>query len=130
MYHKKIDIKPQDWLLFQKKPLHPLTPKVEVGIKNDQTVIFVPKQPELGLSTETIVTVTEDDSIYNGKPIDELANQWRSIIKQNISQALWGYQFDYFFPWGRLGIIATIFVLTAIPYLNNYYYPFSSELRL
>ena len=114
---QELELKPQDWLVFENKPLHPLTPKIEVGIKNDQTVIFVPTQPKLGLSTETIVTVNEDDSIYNGKPIDELANQWRNLIQEDLSQALWGYQFDQFFPWGRLSIIGIILVLTIIPLL-------------
>lgn len=112
---EELEIKPQDWVLFYNKPLHPLTPKIEVGIKNAQTVIFVPAQPELGLSAETIVTVIEDDSIHNGKPIEELAIQWRNIIREDLSQALWGYEYDRFFPWGRLGIIGVILVLTIIP---------------
>ncbi len=111
---QKLEIKPQHWLLFAKKPLHPLTPRIERGIKNDQTVIFVPAQPTLGLSQETIITVTEDDSIHNGKPIDELAEQWRNIIRQDLSDALWGYEFDRLWPWARLGLIGVIFVLTIV----------------
>lgn len=112
---EKSNINLQDWFIFNPKPLNFLTPKIEVGIKNSQAVIFAPPQPELGLSQETIITITEDDSIYNGKSIDELANQWRDIIRQDLSEALWGYQFDRLFPWARLAIIGVIFVLTIIP---------------
>lgn len=111
----EINLKPQDWLLFQEKPLHPLTPRVEVGIKDKNTVVFVPAQPQLGLSTETIVTVTQDDSLHNGKPIDKLANEWRQIIRQELSEALWGYEFDRLYPWGRLSIIGIILILTILP---------------
>ena len=114
-HQQELAIKPQDWFIFETLPLHPLTPKIEVGIKNGQTVIFVPAQPELGLSPETIVTVTQDDSIYNGKPVQKLANQWRNIIREDLSEALWGYEFDRLFPWARLGIIGMIFILTIVP---------------
>ena len=112
---EKLNLKPQDWLIFQDKPLHPLTPRVEVGIKNAQTVVFVPTQPQFGLSTETIVTVTQDDSIYNGKPIDQLANEWRTLIQTDVSEALWGYEFDRVYPWGRWGIIGVILIVTILP---------------
>lgn len=113
----KLNLKPQDWLVFQvqDKLLHPLTPKIEVGIKDKNTVVFVPEQPQLGLSAETIVTVTQDDSIYNGKTIEELANQWRQIIQQELSEALWGYEFDRLYPWGRLAIIGVLLILTILP---------------
>lgn len=112
---KNISIR--DWFVFNnnKKQFHPLTPKIEVGIKNAQTIIFTPAQPELGLSQETIVTITEDDSIYNGKPVAELANQWRNIIQQDLSEALWGHEFDHVFPSGRLQIIVLIFIFSTIP---------------
>ncbi len=107
----------RDWFAFNKnkKTLHPLTPKIEVGTKNEQTIIFTPDQPELGLTKETIVTVNEDDSIYNGKPIDKLAEEWRKIIQLNLSEALWGHEFDHVFPSGRLQIIIIISILTIIP---------------
>ncbi|MGK7935478.1 MAG: mechanosensitive ion channel family protein, partial [Xenococcaceae cyanobacterium] len=103
------------WIASNKKSFHPLTPKIEIGTKNAQTIIFTPPQPELGLSQETIITITEDDSIYNGKPINELAKKWREIIRQNLSEALWGHEFDRVFPSGRLQIIVLIFIVTVIP---------------
>ena len=111
----KLNLEPQDWLFFQEKPLHPLTPRVKVGIKDKNTVVFVPEQPQLGLSAETIVTVTQDDSIYNGKTINQLANQWSQIIQQELSEALWGYEFDRLYPWARLGIIGIFLLLIIFP---------------
>ncbi|MDJ0898269.1 MAG: mechanosensitive ion channel family protein [Xenococcus sp. MO_188.B8] len=110
---QKLDL--EHWFLLQDKPLHPLTPKIEVGTKNAQTIIFAPPQPKLGLSKETIITITEDDSIYNGKPINELADTWRKIIQRDISEALWGNEFDLIFPWGRLQIVIIIFLVTLVP---------------
>ncbi len=112
---QRLDIR--DWFAFNqnKKIFHPLTPIIAVGTKNAQTIIFTPAQPELGLSQETIVTITEDDSIYNGKSIEELAEQWRKIIQLDLSEALWGHEFDHVFPSGRLQIIVMIFIITLIP---------------
>ena len=104
----------QDWLIFNQKPLHPLTPKIEVGIKNAQTILFTPPQPELGLAQETIITITEDDSIHNGQSIDELAERWRNLIRQDLSEALWGHEFDLVFPSARLQIIFVVFILTIV----------------
>ena len=112
-----LNLKPQDWLIFQDKPLHPLIPKIQVGIKDKNTVVFVPEQSQLGLAAETIVTVTQDDSIYNGKPIDQLANQWRQIIQEELSEALWGYEFDRLYTWGRLSIIGIFLLLTILPFI-------------
>ena len=107
----------QDWFGFNKnkKPFHPLMPKIEVGIKNAQTIIFTPAQPELGLAQETIITITEDDSIYNGKSIEELAEKWRKIIQLDLSEALWGHEFDHIFPSGRVQIIVIILIVTLAP---------------
>lgn len=102
------------WFISNDKPSHYLTPKIEIGIKNTQTVIFTPPQPELGLAQETIVTITEDDSIYNGKSSNKLALQWREIIQRDLSQALWGYEFNNVFPWGRLQIIIAILIFIIV----------------
>ncbi len=112
---KVTQLKPQEWLIFHPKPLHPLTPEIQIGKKNDLTVLFLPSQEELGLFSETIITITEDDSIYNGESVTALANQWREIIRQDISEALWGEQFNRTFVGARLAIIGVIIVLTIIP---------------
>ncbi len=57
----------QFWLFTTKKPLHPLTPKIEVGIQNEQIVVFVAKQRELGLAQQTIITVTQLDAKVNAE---------------------------------------------------------------
>ncbi|MEB3211707.1 MAG: mechanosensitive ion channel family protein [Leptolyngbyaceae bacterium] len=46
--------------------LHPDTPAVEVGIRNNQMVVFIPEQAEYGLPQQTIVTVTEPDLLHAG----------------------------------------------------------------
>jgi small-conductance mechanosensitive channel len=93
-------------LLDGDKVLHPLTPKIEVGIKNNQTVVYVPAQPELGLSQQAIVTVTEADSIADGQLISPLAQEWRDTIRRSLSESLWGFDLDSKYPLSRL-LIAT-----------------------
>ena len=88
--------------------MHPSTPSIEVGIQNEQTVIYVPSQPELGLAAQAIVTVTEVDAKANGNTIQELASSWRKAIRLSFSNALWGYEFDQQHPlwrWAMLGVI-------------------------
>ncbi|MGH7999725.1 MAG: hypothetical protein ACREPR_09930, partial [Brasilonema sp.] len=103
------------YLLFSNnKDLHPLTPKIEVGIKNEQTVVYVPAQPKLGLLQQTIVTVTEADSLNDGAPMPTLAQDWRNIIRQSLSESLWGYELDARYPFVRLMIIAAIAVGTLV----------------
>ena len=46
--------------------LHPDTPILNVGLENDQVVVFIPAQPEQGLARQTIVTVTRLDLINAG----------------------------------------------------------------
>jgi small conductance mechanosensitive channel len=46
--------------------LHPDTPAIEMGIRNNQTVVFIPEQVEYGLPQQTIVTVTELDLLHAG----------------------------------------------------------------
>ena len=105
------------WLPTQVKPLHPWTPKVEVGIQNAQTVVYIPAQPELGLAPLTIVTVTEFDAKANGKTKDEkeeLAKSWRTNIQLSLSSALWGHELDVQHPWWRLGLGGAIAVAVLV----------------
>lgn len=98
-------VKPQkNWTFFLdivNKPLHPATPQVAVGIENGETVIFVPAQPELQLSQQTIITVNQTDASANGKSIDNLAQSWRDLIQRYLSEKLWGYEQDTNYPWLR-----------------------------
>ena len=107
----------QFWSVTRKKPIHPIDPKIEVGLKNEQTVIFVPEQTSLGLSQQTIVTVTQPDSIHNGLSVPDLAEHWRELLRQCLSEAIWGKEFDYRYPFARPLFILSIVVLTAIPIL-------------
>ncbi|MGK7878373.1 MAG: mechanosensitive ion channel family protein [Xenococcaceae cyanobacterium] len=92
------------WLPTRVKSLHPWTPKIEVGIQNAQTVVYVPAQPELGLAPQTIVTVTGFDAKANGTTKEELAQSWRTNIHLSLSSALWGYELDVQHPWWRWGL--------------------------
>ncbi len=103
------------WLLITDKGRHALTPKVEIGIKNQQTVIYVPAQPDLGLYPQTIVTVNEADALHNGKPIPELAQQWQDFILLSFNEALWGVEFDLRYPWARIIFIALILFAILVP---------------
>ncbi|MEM7770668.1 MAG: mechanosensitive ion channel family protein [Cyanobacteria bacterium P01_A01_bin.37] len=126
--------------------LHPRTPAIEVGPENNQIVVFIPSQPDLGLAQQTIVTVTPLDLINAGIAIAEdtpvstpaaessqgelpptdissnaadsntealvpnhtetlaLAQVWRNIIRHRLSDALWGNDYDWQYPFDRLGI--------------------------
>ncbi|MDJ0678301.1 MAG: mechanosensitive ion channel family protein [Xenococcaceae cyanobacterium MO_167.B52] len=103
------------WLPTTDKGRHPLTPKVEIGIENQQTVVYVPAQPDLGLYQQTIVTVNRSDALHNGKPIPELAQQWRDFIFLSFNEALWGVEFDLRYPWARIIFITLILFGTLVP---------------
>ena len=102
----------QFWLPTTVKPLHPSTPKIEVGIQNEQIVIYVPAQPKLGLAAQAIVTVTSIDAKANGKTVDELAKLWRDRIRISFSNALWGHELDLHYPLWRWVISSAIIGLT------------------
>ncbi len=101
----------QFWLFTTKKPLHPLTPKIEVGIQNKQTVVFVPQQRELGLAQQTIITVTQLDAKVNAEEIDELAQIWREEIRQAMSNVLWGHEMDLKYPGIRIAIAGAMAII-------------------
>lgn len=115
----------QFWLPNFPKPEHPLTPRFEVGLQNNQTVIFVPTQPKLTLTQQDIVTVTEIDARANGKSIQELASFWRNNLQNSMSQRLWGRTFNANYPGVRLVMllaisIVTILIIYFIHYLKNF----------
>lgn len=104
-------------LFFNRDSLdkHPATPQVEVGIKNDQTVIFVPEQPNLNLSAQTLVTVNTADRLRQGKSIEEIAKEWRLLIFESFNEALWAYEIDSHYPFVRWTIAAIIVGIFLVP---------------
>ncbi|ACB53933.1 hypothetical protein cce_4585 [Crocosphaera subtropica ATCC 51142] len=84
------------------KPLHPCTPKIKIGIKNNQTVIFIDEQLDVDIASQSIITVTEIDATANGKTIEDLAKTWQNTIELSFSNAFWGYEFDRQYPQARL----------------------------
>lgn len=102
------------WMLSKSKPLHPLTPIVEVGYENNQTVIFIAAKPELGLTQQSILTVTRVDARANNTTIDELTERWRGIVRNSLSEALWGLEMDRQQPFLRLQISAITVAIALI----------------
>lgn len=114
--------------------IHPLTPSVEVGIQNNETVIFVPSQPTLGLTQQTIVTVNQADEIINGKPINLLAYEWRDRIQSSFDKALWGYELDHQYPWDRYYISGAFMgvalaIVTVMGLVRSFFYRRDRYLR-
>ncbi|TVQ42453.1 MAG: mechanosensitive ion channel family protein [Gloeocapsa sp. DLM2.Bin57] len=112
------------WLPNFPKPEHPFTPQVEIGLQNNQTVIFVPTQPELSLTQQDLVTVTDIDARANGKSIEELASVWRNNLRYSMSQRLWGYTFNANYPGIRLVMllaiaVVAILIICLITYLKS-----------
>jgi small-conductance mechanosensitive channel len=104
-------------LFFDRSNLgkHPVTPKIEVGIRNNQTVIYVPEQLDLGLSGQTIVTINRADSLHYGKSIEDIAKEWRLLIVESLNQALWAYEIDQSYTFARFLMAVLIVLLIAIP---------------
>ena len=103
------------WLLANKKPLHPLTPDISVGTQNNQTVLFVPTQEELGLIAQTILTVTElDAKVNNIESTAQMASIWRDKLTQSMSNILWGHELDLRYPWVRSSIVGVILIIVLI----------------
>ncbi|MEM1238472.1 MAG: mechanosensitive ion channel family protein [Cyanobacteria bacterium P01_H01_bin.26] len=103
-------------LLQPRAELHPSTPRVEVGIENDQTVVFLPDQA--GLQQQTLVTVNEFDALHNGQQKESLAMDWRTNIRDGFSHTLWERSFDRQYPWARplvaIAIVSLAVILTGL----------------
>jgi small conductance mechanosensitive channel len=112
---------PKDWHFWlpynSDKPLHPLTPRAEVGTENQETVIFTPEQLDLGVPKVTFVTVTRPDAVVNSTTVQELALTWRDVVRQSASEVLWGREFDAQYPWARLQIALGISGIAIIAIL-------------
>jgi hypothetical protein len=72
-----------------------------VGVQNNQTVVYIPSQPDLGLAQQPIATVTEVDARANGKTVADLAREWQTNLRLSLSTALWGHEFDRQYPLAR-----------------------------
>ncbi|MFG6107243.1 mechanosensitive ion channel family protein [Leptothoe sp. EHU-05/26/07-4] len=94
--------------------LHPSTPRVEVGFENDQTVVFLPAQPEYKLQQQSLVTVNEFDALHNGQDKELLAADWQEKIRNGLSHRLWEQSFDQQYPWARPLIMLTVLTLAAL----------------
>ena len=117
MAKAKAEVDWKDLLQIGNKPLHPLTPKLRVGIENKQTVVYIPAQPELELSQQAIITVNRVDSRANGKAVTELAQSWQNLIQRHLSEKLWGYELDTNYPWLRASAAAAIGAMALIALL-------------
>ncbi|MGK7963279.1 MAG: mechanosensitive ion channel family protein, partial [Crocosphaera sp.] len=122
------------WGSTTTKPLHPGTPKIEIGTKNQQTVIFIPDQFDLGIASQSIVTVTDVDARANGATVEELAKVWRETIIISLSNALWGHEFDRQYPIGRwiisiVVILLGLILVWAIELVRNYQKKCNDQLR-
>lgn len=109
------------WLPSTKKPPYPLTPIVDVGFKNNQTVIYVPDQPQLGITAQDIVTITEIDATVKGETMEALASQWRLDIRDAFSQALWGRELDIQHPQWRWRIVFLVMGVMISLLVGSYY---------
>ncbi|MDJ0729939.1 MAG: mechanosensitive ion channel family protein [Crocosphaera sp.] len=116
------------------KPYHPWTPKIEIGIRNNHTVIYTPEQFELGIPAQTIVTVTKIDAKANRTTVQQLAQTWQQTIRLSFSNAFWGYEFDqkYFgLRWVISAIILFIIliIIGLIEVVRSLFKKYTNHLR-
>lgn len=102
------------WFFNREKPRHPFTPIIEVGTENNQTVVFVPRQPELGISSQALVTITRVDANANVSTIEELGQEWRLQVANSLSDALWGAEMNHQQPLLRLQISVMVAIIALI----------------
>ncbi len=118
------------WLPTAIKPPYPLSPIVDVGVKNGQTVVYLPEQPELGLAAQDIVTVTKIDATVNGTTVEALADEWRLNIRNAFAQAFWGREMDTLHPRWRANIVFAVSGVVLLLLLLSYYvYDFLRKLN-
>ena len=104
---------PRFWWFLHQKPLHPLTPAVEIGTQNNATVIYLQDNPKYRLFKQTVITVTAPDAQQAGIEIPQLAQEWQQRIRVNFSDRLWGLEFSSSFPGLRVLLSAGL-LLTGI----------------
>ncbi|MEX1315768.1 MAG: mechanosensitive ion channel family protein [Synechococcaceae cyanobacterium] len=92
---------PGFWLDRHGRPRHPLTPSLEVGVKNRTSVIYLPADGASKGPQVTLISLTEPDSLANGVDPETLAGQWDALLEASLSRALWGASFNRVYPWAR-----------------------------
>ncbi|WP_036912462.1 MULTISPECIES: mechanosensitive ion channel family protein [unclassified Prochlorococcus] len=102
---------PRFWWFLHQKPLHPLTPAVEIGTQNKSTVIYLPDNPKYRLFKQTVITVTAPDAQNAGIEIPQLAEEWQQRIRNNFSDRLWGLEFSSSFPGLRILLSTGLLVI-------------------
>jgi small conductance mechanosensitive channel len=111
-------------------PIHPLTPIVDVGYENNQSVIFIASKPDLGLTQQTILTVTGVDARANNTTVEDLAQQWRQQVIRALSEAIWGLEMDKQQPFLRLQIsLLSILLASFFIYLIRLFQKFVLKRR-
>ncbi|MFQ6538062.1 MULTISPECIES: mechanosensitive ion channel family protein [Aphanothece] len=108
------------WLDRQHKPRHPATPSLQVGVKNNTPVIYLPADEASKAPQITLVTLTEPDSLANGADLPSLASRWKGTLERAMSEALWGESLNRDIPGLRwagallsLGIGAAVVALCS-----------------
>ena len=97
----------------QNQNIHEKTPKIEIGILNDLTVLFVPQQP--GLTKQTLLTITKYDAIANFANDElELAKRWQTLIQKEFSQVLQQQELYANKPWVIPVRISVVILLTIL----------------
>lgn len=102
------------WLITHNNPIHPKTPRVEIGIENDQTVLFVLREEDIGIPQQVILTITEVDANANAMTVEQLAKSWQKKIKTSFSNALWGLEMDHQRPLLRFYTSLWVVILTMV----------------
>ncbi|MDT9184204.1 mechanosensitive ion channel family protein [Limnospira sp. PMC 289.06] len=65
---------------------NPDTLGIEVGIRNDETVVYAPEQPQI--QDQVIITITDFDSLHQGQSKKAIAKQWRDTIYQELYRSI------------------------------------------
>lgn len=73
-------------LLLLQRPMNPETLVFEVSQLNNVTIIDA--RDDQFTRPLVLLSVTEVDADFNGQPIDELAEQWRNALEQDLRQGL------------------------------------------
>ena len=104
----------QFWLVSTPKPLHPLTPKVEISTLNNAIVVLVLANEKLELSQQILATVTSTDAQHAGLSKDDLAIKWKNDLQSSFNSAVWGLEFNRTFPFARPLLVIVILLVCFI----------------